>query len=286
MVRIRQALAPDREGVSRYLHEKMNQRISIERWRGYTSGRWADDLPEFGVIAEDNGRMVGFLGVVYAKRVIAGQSRTTGNLGAFFVERDYRGRGLGLDILGAIMARDDVTYTTFSSNPPARRLVLKAGMEQLDDRRLLWHPGSRPDTDAEISSDVARFADRLPAPARQALTDHADLGLQSFVVCEPEGSVCLVILYVKLKGEDIAYHEVLHISDAAVFARQVGAFASRILPSGKAVLSVDSRFLDSAVEPDAAAEIPGPRYFRPAGLAPAEVDFLYSETVLLGLKLY
>jgi hypothetical protein len=52
------------------------------------------------------------------------------------------------------------------------------------------------------------------------------------------------------------------------------------------VLSVDSRFLDSAVEPDAAAEIPGPRYFRPAGLAPAEVDFLYSETVLLGLKLY
>jgi hypothetical protein len=67
MVRIRQALAPDREGVSRYLHEKMNQRISIERWRGYTSGRWADDLPEFGVIAEDDGRLVGFLGVVYAK---------------------------------------------------------------------------------------------------------------------------------------------------------------------------------------------------------------------------
>lgn len=286
MVRIRQALAPDREAVCRYLHDKMNARISIERWRSYTSGRWADGLPEFGVIAEDNGRMVGFLGVVYAKRLIAGRSRTTGNLGAFFVERNYRGRGLGLDILGAIMARDDVTYTTFSSNPPARRLVLKAGMELLDDRRLRWHPGGRGSTGAEISSDVARFADRLPAPARQALIDHADLGLQSFVICEPEGPACLVILYVKLKGEDVAYHEVLHISDAAVFGRHVRAFAAHILPRGRAVLSVDSRFLDSAVEPDAAEEIPGPRYFRPAGLAPAEVDFLYSETVLLGLKLY
>jgi GNAT superfamily N-acetyltransferase len=286
MIRIRQALAPDRKAVCRYLHDKMNQRIPIERWRNYTSGRWAHDLPEFGVIAEDDGRMVGFLGVVYAKRVIAGQGRTTGNLGAFFVERDYRGRGLGLDILGAIMARDAVTYTTFSSNPPARRLVLKAGMELLDDRRLLWHPGGRASTSAEISSDVTRFADRLPAAARQALSDHADLGLQSFVICEPDGSLCLVILYVKLKGEDIAYHEVLHISDSAVFGRHVRAFAAHVLPSGRAVLSVDSRFLVSAVEPDAAEEIVGPRYFRPAGLAPAEVDFLYSETVLLGLKLY
>jgi len=286
MVRIRQALAPDREGVSRYLHDNMNQRIPIERWQDYTSGRWADDLPEFGVIAEDDGRMVGFLGVVYAKRVIGGQSRTTGNLGAFFVERDYRGRGLGLDILGAIMARDDVTYTTFSSNPPARRLVLKAGMELLDDRRLLWHPGGRASTTVDISSDVTRFADRLAAPAKQTLSDHADLGLQSFVIREPDGSVCLVILYVKLKGEDIAYHEVLHVSDSAIFGRHVRAFAAHILPSGRAVLSVDSRFLDSSVEPDAVEEIPGPRYFRPAGLAPAEVDFLYSETVLLGLKLY
>jgi GNAT superfamily N-acetyltransferase len=286
MVRIRQARAPDREVVCRYLHDNMNPGISIERWRNYTDGRWANGLPDFGILAEDNGRIVGFVGVIYAKRVIRGQSRYTGNLGAFYVERDYRGQGLGLDMLRAITARDDVTYTTFSSNPPAGRLVLKAGMERLDDRRLLWHPGGRANTGAEISSDVARFADRLPACERQTLADHAGLGLDSFVICEPEGAACLVIFYVKLKGKDIAYHEVLHISDPAVFGRHVRAFAVHVLPSDQAVLSVDSRFLDRAVEPDAIEEIPAPRYFRSAGLAPAEVDFLYSETVLLGLKLY
>jgi GNAT superfamily N-acetyltransferase len=285
MVRIRQALAPDREAVCRYLHQNMNPRIPIERWRRYTDGRWASALPDFGVLAEDNGRMVGYLSVVYAKRLIGGQSRHTGNLGAFYVERDYRGRGLGLDMLRAITARDDVTYTTFSSNSPARRLVLKAGLELLDDRRLLWRPGGRADTSVEISGDVTRFADRLSASARQALADHADLGLESLVICEPEGPACLVIFYVKLKGQDIAYHEVLHLSDPAVFGRNVRAFAAHVLPGGQAVLSVDSRFLDSTVEPDAIEEIPAPRYFRPAGLAPAEVDFLYSETVVLGLKL-
>jgi hypothetical protein len=184
------------------------------------------------------------------------------------------------------MARDDVTYTTFTSNPPAVRLVLKAGMERLDERRLLWHPSETADPGVEISRDIDRFADRLPASARQALADHAGLGLESAVISAPDGRACLVIYYVKRKGEDIAYHEVLYISDAEVFGRHARSFAADILPPRQAVLSVDSRFLDKSVAPDANEEIRVPRHFRSAGLAPSEIDFLYSEVVLLGLKLY
>jgi len=286
MVLIRPALAADRDAVCQFLHEKMDSRIPLERWRRITDGRWAPDIPEFGMIAEDDGRIVGYLNVIYAKRVIGEEVRHTGNLGAFYVDRDYRGQGLGLDILRAITARQDVTYTTFSSNPPAVRLVLKAGMRRLDERRLLWHPRGLTNTGAEICNDVARFADRLSAAARQAMADHVGLGLESCVISEPGGNACLVIFYVKRKGEDIAYHEVLYMSDAEVFGRHAGAFAAHILPARQAVLSVDSRFLDRTVEADATEPIRVPRHYLPAGLEPADIDFLYSEIVLLSLKLY
>lgn len=286
MVVIRPALAPDRDAVCHFLHEKMDSRIPVERWRSITDRRWISDMPEFGVLAEDNGRVIGYVNAIYAKRTIGGKTRHTGNLGALYVDRDYRGQGLGLDILRNVMARDDVTYTTFTSNPPAVRLVLKAGMERLDERRLVWYPGGEASAEVEISSDVDAFADRLPVLARQVLADHVGLGLESAVISAPDGAICLVIYYVKRKGENIAYHEVLYVSDAEVFGRHVRSFAARILPADQAVLSVDSRFLDGAVKPDASEEIRVPRHYRPAGLAAAEIDFLYSEVVLLSLKLY
>ncbi len=283
---IRLALPPDRDAVCDLLHERMDKRIPLTRWRGITDGRWAPDIPEFGVVAVEDGRIVGFLGVVYAQRQIGGVERRSGNLTSWYIEKPYRGSGLGLEMLRAALGRGDVTYTTFSSNPPALRLMEKAGLRLLDDRRLIWLPRPRqPTAGVEVLSG-AKVLGRLSQDSRRIIADHQGFDLRSHVIAGPDATGCLVILHVKRKGPDIAYHEVLHVDDPAVLGRHVGNLADAILPAGDSLLSVDSRFLVEGPVPDRSEVIGVPRFYRPAGLAVSQVDFLYSEVVLLDLKLY
>jgi len=49
---------------------------------------------------------------------------------------------------------------------------------------------------------------------------------------------------------------------------------------------VDRRFVAADVVPDAVEDIPVPRLYTAGAVPPADVDVLYSEIVLLGMKLY
>lgn len=78
----------------------------------------------------------------------------------------------------------------------------------------------------------------------------------------------------------------MYLGDRGLFGRYARAIADSILPAKAAVLSVDRRFVTPGVLPDAVQTISVPRFYT-AGRMPAEdVDNLYSEIVLLDLKLY
>ena len=102
----------------------------------------------------------------------------------------------------------------------------------------------------------------------------------------PEGEHCLLVLAVKRKHDDYMTHEVLHLGNPRAFARNARAIAQAVLPPEAAVFSVDWRFLGEDASADSVEKITVPRFFTPGQLAPNQVDFLYSETVLLDLKLY
>ncbi len=283
-LRIRPAVAGDRDAVCRLLSDKMNCRISPEWWRGIVDGRWAPWAEAFGVVAQDGQRLIGFLGVVYAQRP---DGRRSGNLTSWYIEKPYRGRGLGNDMLRAAISEAEVTYTTFSSTPTALRLMKRAGLEMLDDRRFIWEAGYRfAQPTIEVLSGVSEIEPHLSSEQVHVLADHAGLNLRPYLIRYGRSDSCLVLLHVKEKGADIAYYEVLHVGEPAVFSRHAGAFAAAILPPKQAVLSVDSRFLTDDAKPHRVEPIVVPRYYRPVGMGAQDVDFLYSEIVLLDLKLY
>jgi hypothetical protein len=134
--------------------------------------------------------------------------------------------------------------------------------------------------------DVAASAPGLTDAERRILADHRGLGAQGHILDAGSEGRMLLVSYVKLKGEDIAHHEILHAGDRALFSRHVRAYANAVLPQEKAVLSLDSRFVVPGTPADCATALEINRYFRPAGLAAADLDFLYSEVLLLDLKLY
>jgi hypothetical protein len=160
----------------------------------------------------------------------------------------------------------------------------EVGLILLEDTRYLWRRSGARDTGIEVLSGLATLLPEVVDYERMLLADHRDLPVTPFLLRAVEGD-CLVVLSIKHKGADVAYHDVLYLSRPAVFARHAQGFADAVLAPGPAVLAADRRFVDGFEVAAETEPIAVPRYFRSAGIARNEVDFLYSEIPLLDLKL-
>ena len=288
MVTVRKAENDLRPDVARFLHEEMNPKISYERWLSLIDGRWAADDAGYAIIAEDAGQIVGVLAAIYADRHINGRDVRTCNLSSWYIRKAHRGGGLGFKMMSTALSEPNVTFTTYSSNAPALSVCLKAGMTTLETHRMVWHTRGEPAKgELVVMRDLDAAAHLTDPVSQKAVKAHGDLNIHPLVFRTKNGDVCTVVFSVKRKGEDIEFHEALYISDRELFAKNARALADAMLPSSKALLSVDSRLLagqDAA--PDELWELPVHRGFQSAGLEAHEMDFLYSEIPLLDLKLY
>lgn len=288
MVTVRKAENELRADVARFLHEEMNPKISLERWQGFLDGRWAAEDAGYAFVAEEAGKIVGVLSGVYADRKINGRDVRTCNLSSWYIMKSHRGGGLGFKMMSTALSEPDVTFTTYSSNAPALSVCLKAGMTTLETHRMVWHTHAEPAKgELVVMRDMDAVAHLMDAASHRAILDHEGLNVHPLAFRTEDGDLCVVVFSIKQKGEDIAFHEALYISDRALFAANARALADAILPSEKALMSVDSRLLAGHdANPDELLELPVNRGFQSAGLEPHEMDFLYSEIPLLDLKLY
>lgn len=280
---VRWARPEERPVIQRYIFENMGK-IPYERWANILDCRWIPENDRYGVVV-GTGRPLGFLGIVFADREIGGRVHRTGNITSWYLEKDMRRGGIGQEMLALITSDPNVTYTATSPNIRSGSLLAKVGWEVLDDRRYIWHRSAEPLSAMVRPASAEEVAARLGPKVAKSVVDHAGLNIESYLLELPDRRACLVVTYVKLKGDDVAHHEVLHVSDRALFTAYAGDFANAILPARKAVLSLDSRFTDGSAVPDESLRLDIPRYWKPVGLAPGDIDFLYSEVVLLDLKI-
>ncbi len=283
-VELRSAGPNDRDAVVALLHERMNGRISPARWRRLFDYSWLFDKPDCGVVVLERGSVAGYLALIYADRRLGERTVRTANISSWYLVKPLRRQGIGLAMLQLATRDPGMTYTTFSSKPPVLRLMAEVGLVLLDQTRFLWRRSGEHGADIQVFSGFAALPPEVPDHERLILTDHRDLPVQPHLLRAAEGD-CLIVLSVKQKDADVAYHEVLHLSRPAVFAPHAEGFANAVLPPGAAVLAVDRRFLDGCEVVAESEQISVPRYFRSPVMARREVDFLYSEIPLLDLKL-
>jgi hypothetical protein len=281
---VRWAKAGERGRIQRYLFDNMGK-IPFERWGNILDCRWIPEDDRYGAVVMDGDELCGFLGIVFADRPLDGSMHRTGNITSWYLEKDRRRSGLGQEMLALVTSPPGVTYVATSPNPRSGGLLAKVGWEVLEDRRFLWHR-----SDATPGAELRRLASPrdagdLDGDSRKLLADHAGLNVDAHVLRGAEGETCLVVTYVKLKGADVAHREILHVSDRPVFTRLVRDFANAVLAPHNSVLSLDSRFVTEAARPDEIQRLEIPRSFKPCGVEAHHIDFLYSEVVLLDLKI-
>ena len=288
MLTVRWAESGERARIQRYLFDNMGK-VPLERWGNILDCRWIQEDDRYGAVVMDGEDLCGFLGIVFADRPLAGAMHRTGNITSWYLEKDRRRSGLGQEMLGLVTSLPGVTYVATSPNPRSGGLLAKVGWEVFDERRLVWRRSEARGA-APPESEVRRIASpqdvgELDRDSRRVLADHAGLNIDPYVLRGPDGDGCLVVTYVKLKGADVAHHEILHVSDRPVFTTLVRGFANAVLAPENAVLSLDSRFVTDDARPDEIVRLDIPRSFKPCGTQAHDIDFLYSEVVLLDLKI-
>lgn len=284
-IRIRPAMPDDRETVVALLHERMNPKIPHERWRRLFDYPWRPaDAPDCGRILEVDGRLAGFLGATYVDRRIAGRTERICNMSSWYLLPEQRGRGAGRAMALDLTQDAEITATDLTATPQVHRLLLShCGFRVLDEERWLLRKGEGGAGGVGLVSGAALTA-RLTPPDRELIAHHAQPDVLA-VGIEAGPSFCLLLLQIKSKGADIAYHQLLHASAPEVLARHAQAVADALLPEQPAVLAIDWRLLPGGLEGAETEPIPQPRLYTSRRLGPADLDNLYNEVLLLDQKL-
>lgn len=287
---VRPAGAEDIEPVSALLHEWMNARIPVEQWRLLMDYPWRPADAERGWLVEDCGRIVGFMGTIYSDRQTRLGVRRFCDLSSWYLLADYRGDGTGDTLLRSGMAKPGVTYQTMTARRATGRKIRALGFSVLDSTRSLFRPSGAANPLSRIY-DPAEISERLNDEERVMLDLHRGFDIHHAIVGTDDtidregGNAVWLVWQRKLKGEGIAYHEILHASDYDFLSGHAAAIAETICIGEKAVLAIDSRWMNPSDDAGQIETIPLPRWYRSPDLGPKDVGHLYSEVILLDQKL-
>ena len=275
---VRPARPDDRDDIVELLHTRMNTKIPRERWALLFDYSWRPaDAPDCGRVLQDASAIVGFLGATYVDRLIEGRVFRICNMSSWYLLRDYRGQGHGRAMVQSLAADPEVTYTDFTATPQVHAMLLAhAGFAILDDERWLLRPS------ATMERSIAVRHSGIDVPHLRHHRGFRDLRI---IEVATEDGPCTLVLQVKKKQQDIAYHQLLHADQPSLLARHAEAIATAILPEQPAVLAIDRRLLPIAPAGGKIEIIPQPRLFKSRRLRRDQIDNLYNEVLLLDQKL-
>jgi len=281
---LRRAAPRDIDAICHLLATHMNPDFSPERWRALFTPGWCGRHPDFGLVVEDGEEIVGFHGHVCSSRPLGMKRERFLNFSSWYLKKEYRGKGLGRAMVEMATDDPDSTYVVCSLSPKRVELFKRLGMDVLDTERLVWRNDGKAFDNLELFTDPAEIARLASPPDALVLEHHAGLAAIPVLV-STRCCLCLLLLSVAKKGDDVLYYDVLYRSNPALFTERAADIARALLPDGDCVLAADRRFvLDDG--PGAVVEpLPTPRFYKSSRVAPMDIDLAYSEIVLLGLKL-
>ena len=285
---VRAAEPRDTEAICSLLHNKMNSRIPIERWRRLMSYQWLADKPDFGRVVESNGAILGYCGMVYADRKVGKtnqlRSERIVSMSSWYLDKSLRGKGLGRDMLVSAISDPSLTYATLTNSKKPLGIVEALGFQVLEDHRYVWRKTGRAHSGVIIIDELLTIRDRIESHQQQLIDDMHEYALTPLLI-ELDGEQALLFFSIKRKDANVLWYDLMHASDYALFVSCAQALADHLLPNAPAVLAADGRFVKNP-PPDITCEpLPVARYYVSNRVEPDEIDHLYSELQLLDLKL-
>src|SRR6516165_5062621 len=138
MLIIREARGDDFERVYPLLLEFKNPYLNKEHWRQLFVDHSGLQNDHFGWVLVDGCDVVGFVGTIWGKRTIRGETVRLCNTSSWIVKPEYRAHSLALH--AKVIADKSVTVTNLSPTPHVLKLLEKIGFSLMDKSERIILP--------------------------------------------------------------------------------------------------------------------------------------------------
>jgi hypothetical protein len=279
-VRVAPIADGDVRRAAEFLHAQLNTRVSVDDWARAVDVPWEVEKPNAGFMLLDGDAVVGVQLAFYSERILNGSRERFCNLGAWCVSPGYRFHGLRL--LKAVLRQDGYHFTDLSPSGNVVGINEKLSFRFLDTTTALvpnlpWPtlPGR-----GRISSDPELIGRTVTGADLERYRDHAAAGAARHVVLIRGDEWCYVVFRRDRRKGVPLFASVLYVSNPALFRAMARRFARHLLIHHRALaMLAEERIVGYRPRPSLRLRSPRRKMFRSPSLAPAQVDYLYSELV-------
>jgi hypothetical protein len=262
-----------------------NPQLTRGDWVRLLSRAWPGAEVCRGYVLWQETRAVGFAGLLTAERRIAGRTVPVSNLTSVVVLPEHRRHSLLL--FQALMDNRQCAITSFTPTGTSGPLLQRIGFRALESTvvhlfpRVFWPVPLPVAQGARLAAGFAAIREQLRGDQRRIGEDHADLDCDQLLLTRG-GEQCHLV-FTRTHGWRFEFSVLHHISNVPLFLACLPAVRWQLFRRNRTLrLMVDKRLLRGQAVAGA-REIPleTPRLYRADGLAPGEMDNLYSEFVVL-----
>jgi hypothetical protein len=279
-VRVAQITSEDVRQVATFLNAQLNARVSVDDWADAIAVPWEVESPNAGFMLLDDDEVVGVQLAFYSERTIDGRCERFCNLGAWCVLAAYRFHGLRL--LRSALSQEGYHFTDLSPSGSVIGINERLSFRFLDTTTALvpnlpWP--SRPGRDL-ISSDPELIERTLTGRHLELYRDHVAAGAARHLVLIRRDEWCYVVIRTDRRKNFALFASVLHVSNPTLFRAMARPFSRHLLIHHHALATLaEERVVGCRPRPSFVLRSPRRKMFRSLSLAPAQIDYLYSELV-------
>jgi hypothetical protein len=284
MTIVRKAVAKDFEATYPLFAKFNNPRLSKDDWRQLFVNHWQSDEGYFGYVLEDEERIVGFLGLIFSRRILNGKEVKFCNITSWVVDEKFRNQSLSLFL--PVLKLKDYALTIHTVSKETYAVARKLGFQNLESHlRIIppLPPISTWVTSCEVKINDKHLNEILKGEALQAYNDH--LSFRCFHVHIRTHLGECYLIGTRVYRKKLSFFQIHHISNPKIFSKFAGRITMVICLRIKTVAVVmDERFLQgSTVMLSKVWPLPYPRVYKLDSLMQNDIDLLYSELLMLNL---
>ncbi len=283
MTRVRKAISSDYDLVLPLFNGfATHTQVNPQDWKKIFHPIWANQRLDFGYLLEDQGEAVGFLGTLYSNRSVTGKQQEFCNLTSWIVKPEYRAESLSL--LFPLIRNQDLTLTNFTASNRVIEVLLKLGFRSLEDHYRMILPLPFPTGPLQLITDPAKIAEKLTGTDSTIFHDHKALHCRHVLMSSPTENCYLVLNPAIKRNRPVMF--INYIGDLDFFMRTIQRSARSLCRQlGVQGLMVGDHSLAGKHLPLALRiKRRHALLFRSKNVTPQQIDTLYSEIQVLGLK--
>lgn len=267
-----------------FLNKNLSQQHTPEDWAKAFMQDWGIEKPNNGFLLRDDGRVVGGIGAIYARRPVRGNPMNLCNITSWCVLDQYRSQSMRLAM--ALTSQPGFHYSDLTPTEVVSKTLQFLKFKPMNERHAVWPNLPWPVSllsGIHVVTDPDRIEKVMAPEEARAYRDHRHLSWLHHLAVGHTGSYCHVVWKKKkLKGISGAF--VLATSDPELLLKYRLTLGNHLLfRHGQLFTRIESRFLGGVPRP--CIELSGYRnkVFRSDILNESDVSNLYTEIVALDI---